>query len=142
MMEQRGEWFAGAHFDDLAEYLRSADGDYPANRVEQSRCTCGHTAFQLEIDDEQGCARRTCLSCRAIVLIADSAEYWDDADPGAAQCPCGEERFEVGVGFSLLADDDIYWITVAARCLGCGVMAVYADWKIDYTPTQHLFSAV
>ena len=141
-MERRGEWYAGNDFDDLVEYLRSPQGDYPADRVEQCRCSCGHTAFQLDVDDEQGCARRTCLSCRAAVLLADSDDVWDDSDPGAAQCPCGGERFEVGVGFSLQADDDIYWITIAARCLSCGVLAVYADWKIDYVPTAHLFAAV
>ena len=138
---QRDGWFVGSSFDDLAEYLR-ADAQYPADRVEQSRCTCGHVAFELEIDDEQGCARRICLSCRAVVFLGDSEDVWSTSDPGTATCPCEAERFEVGVGFSLLDGEDIYWITVGARCLACGILAVYADWTIDYRPTAHLFAAV
>jgi hypothetical protein len=60
---------------------------------------------------------------------------------GGAQCPCGDEAFEVGVAFSLREDGDVRWITVGGLCVACGVLGAYADWKIDYSPTDHLLTA-
>ena len=143
MIDRSGQWWRGTEFDDLATYLRefTAQG-YPAGPVAQSTCECGRRVFRLELDDEEGCARRTCSTCGRAAFIADSAEYWDEADPGDAQCRCGEEGFEVGVAFSLRDDGDVRWITVGGRCVACGLLGAYADWKIDYSPTDHLLTAV
>ncbi len=65
--------------------------------------------FSVEVDDEEGCARRTCVTCGQRAFIADSAEFWDEADSGESQCPCGEEAFELGVAFSLREDGDVRW---------------------------------
>jgi hypothetical protein len=81
-------------------------------------------------------------ACGASAFLCDSEEYWDDADPDDAACPCGGEVLEIGVAFSLRDDGDVRWITVGGRCVACGVLGVYTDWKIDYSPTGHLFAAV
>lgn len=144
MIDRSGEWWKGSTFDDLAEFLKefsAATGD-PSERTIQSRCGCGHEAFGLVVDDEAGCARRTCNACGSAEYLLDSEEHWEDADPGEAACPCGGEQFEVGVGFALRDDGDVRWVYVSGRCVECGILGVYADWKIDYSPTSQLFSAV
>lgn len=85
--------------------------------------------------------QRGCDACGATAFIADSKEYWEDAEPGEAACPCGSERFETGVAFSIRDDGEVCWVTVGARCMSCGVLGVYADWKIDYSPSDHLLTA-
>lgn len=115
-----------------------------AGPIAQSLCGgCGSATFGLVVDDDEaGCAKRQCGRCGAEAFIGDSEEFWDAADPGEAACPCGGEQFEVGVAFSLRDDGSVCWITVGARCVACGVLGVYADWKIDYDPTDHLLTAV
>lgn len=141
MIDKTGAWWVGSDFADLAEYLRGyTSANYPAERIEQSTCECGGASFRLHFDDDEGCAERACAVCGASASIADSNEYGDDAEPDDAQCPCGGEIFELGVGFSLRDDGDIRWITVAGRCVACGVLGTYTDWKIDYSPTGHLFA--
>jgi hypothetical protein len=143
MIDRSGEWWKGTGFDDLAEFIQESTAQsYPADPVLQSTCECGATAFSLKLDDDEGCACRTCTSCGRTAFIADSAEYWDEADPGDAKCPCGEETFEIGVGFSLREAGDVRWITVGGRCVACGILGAYVDWKIDYSPTDHLLRAV
>jgi hypothetical protein len=144
MIDRTGPWWKGENFDDLVAYLREfTSQNYPAERFAQSLCrSCGETTFALELDDEQGCARRRCYACGTVEFIGDSAEVWDEAEPAEAACPCGNESFELGVAFSLRSDGDIRWITVGARCTACGVLGAYVDWKIDYSPTDHLLAAV
>ncbi|MFR9780329.1 hypothetical protein ACL02O_30285 [Micromonospora sp. MS34] len=67
-----------------------------------------------------------------------SADYWQDADPDECVCPCGGEAFQVAVGFALRADGEVRWVSIGMRCTRDGVLGVYADWKIDYSPTDHL----
>jgi hypothetical protein len=143
VIDRSGQWWKGTEFEDLVTYVReytAAMGE-PAGPVIQSACECGHRVFSLELDDEQGCARRTCRACGRAAFIADSAEWWEEAEPGEAQCPCGEEAFELAVAFSLRDDGDVRWITVGARCIACCVLGAYVDWKIDYSPTDHLLMA-
>ena len=144
MIDRSGQWWKGENFDDLVTYLREFTAENcPTERFAQGRCrSYGGTIFTLELDDEQGCARRKCQACDTVQFIADSADFWDEVEPGEAACPCGNETFELGVAFSQRPDGDIRWITVGARCTCCGVLGAYVDWKIDYSPTDHLFTSV
>ena len=65
---------------------------------------------------------------------ADSAEFWDEADPGECACPYGGDTFAVAVGFSLRDGGDVRWISIGLRCLTDNTLGVYADWKINYGP--------
>jgi hypothetical protein len=90
--------------------------------------------------DEDQAARRTCLACGKQEFIADSAEYWDDeaeADYYRA-CPCGKEEFAGAVGYSLRENGDVRWIFLGLRCLACGSIGLYEDWKISYGPSAFL----
>ncbi len=90
--------------------------------------------------EAEGGARRTCVACGGQEFIADSADYWLD-DPKAdyyCACRCGKEEFAAAVGFSLREDGDVRWIFVGLRCLECGLLGVYEDWKISYGPSAYL----
>ena len=140
MIDKTGQRWTGENFVDLAEYVTAySSRNYRADDIRQSRCgTCQGTVFGLVIDDTEGCAQRTCGSCSASAFICDSAEYWDQADPGEAECPCGGGDFETAVGFSFIERGEIRWITVGGRCVRCGVLGVYAEWKVDYEPSRQL----
>lgn len=81
-----------------------------------------------------------CTGCAGRAFIADSEEFWDDADPGEAGCPCGSDEFETAVAYSLGGDGSVRWVTVGLRCRQDGAVGIYADWKIDYGPTDHLLT--
>ena len=110
-LDKSGELWRGEGFADLADYIRhfQAEG-YPVDQVVESVCTrCSGRAFRVLVDDTQGCAQRTCVGCGTAAFIADSAEYWDEADPGECRCPCGGGEFAVAVGSPC---------TTTARCAG------------------------
>jgi hypothetical protein len=135
------KWWRGADFNDLAEYIKliTAEG-YPADQIVQSVCVCGNTTFRLLADPDEGCAQRICTACGAAAFIGDSDEYWEDAEARRVRCPRGHTILELGVGFSLRDDGDVKWITIGQRCVKCGVLARYVDWKINYSRSVHLLS--
>jgi hypothetical protein len=127
------EWWRGTEAGDIdgyLEYFRAGCGG------------CGGSTFHVLLDDEEGYAERRCASCDARYTMLDSADAGDDANPDDAACPCGNEMFEVAVGFAVRADGDVRWASIGLRCVRDGVLGVYTDWKIDYSPTAHLFDQV
>lgn len=141
VLQRAGKYWRGDRFEDLAEYVRDFKaGGYAVTRVTESVCgSCDGREFSVHADDEEGVARRTCLACGTAEFLADSADLWADCEAVAeCACPCGSERFAVAVGFAVRDDGDINWVSVGLRCLTDGVVGVYADWKIDYSPAQNL----
>ncbi len=126
---------------ELDAYLRQyRAGGYPVSRVERSVCAaCGGTEFRLWVDDEAGYAARRCEACEDEFVMLDAADVADEEDGDEAGCPCGGETFEIAVGYALCNDGDVRWVSVGMRCLTDGACGVYTDWKIDYSPTGHLF---
>lgn len=144
-VNKSGEWWTGDEPDDISEYLRAYSSDgYPVQRVVHARCeTCDGQTFAVRVDDEEGCAERTCASCAATTtLMLDSADFVEDADLEDAACPCGGEVFNVAVGFALRVDDEVRWVYIGLRCVADGILGCNAEWKIDYAPTAHLFTQV
>lgn len=130
--------------EDLASYITDFEaGGLPVDSVTDVRCgQCRSTSFRATVDNTAGCVLRTCAFCGDERFIADSADYWDDAEPMTCVCPCGGEEFSIAVGFSRTEDGNVRWISVGMRCLRDGALGVYADWKIDYTPSAHLMDNV
>jgi hypothetical protein len=142
-IDTSGKWWKGFSFDDLAEYIRLFDaGGYPTEHIIQSVCVCRSTIFRLRVDQDEGCAQRICTACRKKTFIGDSAEYWKDATPKNVRCVCKNTSFEIGVGFAFHNQSEVRWITVGQRCVQCGVLGSYVDWKIDYSPSHHLLALV
>ncbi|WP_329302950.1 hypothetical protein OG410_35920 [Streptomyces sp. NBC_00659] len=152
-------WFRGirndvsVHADDqvgegvpaeLAAFLRGVVDGRPV-KIAPSVCGCGGRVFFVLVNASG--AERECSGCSSRAFIADSEEYWkeeswEDEEPGAAGCPCGSEEFEAAVAFSLGGDGSVRWVTVGLRCIKDGFCGTYADWKIDYSPTEHLLAMV
>lgn len=151
----RGVWNdVSVHADDqvgegvpaeLAAFLRGAVDGRPV-KITPSICEgCGGRVFFVLVNASG--AERECSGCSSRAFIADSEEYWneeswEDDEPGAAGCPCGSEEFEAAVAFSLADDGSVRWVTLGLRCIKDGFSGVYADWKIDYGPTDHLLTMV
>ena len=134
----------GAGFTDLGIYLRDCteESRAPVSLVLQATCSCGGTEFRVAADPVEGCARRHCLACGSESLLADSIDSWSHSEPEVCCCGCGGTRFEVGVGFSQRDCGNIRRVAIGHRCLACGELSLTAEWKVDYTPTEHLIQAI
>ncbi|NUR92066.1 MAG: hypothetical protein HOY71_49020, partial [Nonomuraea sp.] len=88
VIDKTGPWWRGTDFTDLAELVKdSRAGGYPVADVQESFCAgCGGASFRVAVDDTEGCARHTCVSCGDSGFVHDSAEFWDEADPGPCAC--------------------------------------------------------
>ncbi|MDG6101888.1 hypothetical protein Daura_37490 [Dactylosporangium aurantiacum] len=138
---------SGASFEDLAAFLRRCQpGGHPVDLVRECVCrSCGGRRFQLRVATITSAVRRVCLDCGQEAFIADSMEWWDDdAEVGCCACLCGHEAFAAAVGFSLHEPDppdsapDVRWVLVGGRCLACGLLGVYEDWKVSWGPSGYL----
>lgn len=143
-IDTSGEWWKGGEPNDLRDYLAALENTYPIDEFSLALCACGSDSFLLDYDAREGMARRTCRICSAEHFICDSAEYWSEAEPQRWQCvECGGAASNVGVGFSLYEPGgDVRWLYVAARCVQCGVLGCYSDWKVAYGPSNQLLGMV
>ena len=49
----------------------------------------------------------------------------------------------LAVGFAFYQDsEDVRWLYIGLRCVACGELGVYGDWKIDYAPSKKLLDQV
>lgn len=72
------------------------------------------------------------------MLILDSADVADNAEPQAVHCwRCQSGMFILAVGFSFREGDDgeVRWVSVGVPCTTCGDLWCCADWHIDYGPS-------
>jgi hypothetical protein len=138
------EWWTGDTAADLDTYLAAFTADaYTAERFVHATCaSCHGTTFALRADDAEGCAQRVCTGCGLATFMLDSETYAEDAELDDAQCPCGGQVFELAVGFALFDDGEVRWVYVGARCVSDGVLGVYIEWKVDYSPSTALFAQV
>ena len=147
-IDKSGEWWTGSQAAVIERFLidlAAEEGTIPIRRYRAVACDCGGDAFRLSGDDEEGCARRTCVACKSSRFICDSGDYWSEAEPEDLVCHgCGADVFNVGVGFSISKGPapDVQWVTVGQRCIGCGVLGSFVDWKISYSPSIHLIDQV
>jgi len=142
---KRGSTGTGTDAADLDEYLRAfAAGGYAVADVVPAVCVaCAPTTagFAVALDDEVGAAARRCLACHVEVSMLDSKDHLEDADLGDAARPCGGQQFDVAVGFAFLEDQEVRWVSVGLRRRTDGLLGVYVDWKLDYSPSRHLLAA-
>ena len=142
-IDTSGQHWRGEDMADLADYLRAfRAGGYAVEDVAESvRAGCSERSFRVAVDDDEGCAERVCVTCGASVYLAGSAAYADGAELELCECPCGADTFAVALGFARATDREVRWISIGLRCLADNTLGVYADWKIDYSPTAHLLTS-
>jgi len=151
MINSKGKWWKGENFEDLKKYLSDLykqDAGNKLRKILQSKCSCGSSLFVLIFEKNEGIAKRICVECKQEHFICDSGKYWEDAlkesKPIEMKCPeCKNKPHELAVGFEyrkegLFKKGDIKWIIIGARCYHCGLLSSPVDWKIDYSPTNHL----
>ncbi|HET9143896.1 hypothetical protein [Actinophytocola sp.] len=145
VIDTSGTWWTGESFEDLAEYLRELGvAGHAVDEVRECRCAqCDGLVFGLRADRVEGGARRTCRACGLKQFIADTDEHWADCTPKTWKCGCGCKDANLAVGFSLRDDGgDVRWIAVGERCVNCGVLSSFVDWKISYRPSRHLLDQI
>ena len=143
-IDTSGKWWVGTDPQDMKEYLEAySEQGYKVQEFRLSKCRCGSLEFQLDADDAEGVAKRTCTKCKREYFICDSKEFWDEAEPEHWSCNCGSEATNVGVGFSLRKrGGEVRWLYVGCRCVKCGILGCFAGWKIDYAPSRQLLEQV
>jgi hypothetical protein len=141
-IDTSGKWWKGSSPEDLREYLEALTrSSYAINEFRLSRCLCGEVRFNLEVEQDEGIARRICVECKREHFVCDSAEHYQaDQRLKKYKCvACTSEVANVGVGFSLYEDKQtVHWLYVGNRCAQCGVLGCMVDWKVGYEPSLHL----
>ena len=144
-IDKTGQWWVGNQPDDICEFLTSyASQGYEIDDFVAARCICSSLSFNLDADDDEGVAKRTCVACGLEHFICDSSEYWSDADPTRLVCvECRSETTNVGVGFSIYPNrEGIRWLYVGTRCVQCGTLGCFAGWKIGTYDSMSLLEQV
>jgi hypothetical protein len=141
-IDTSGKWWRGSTPEDIGEYLRalSAQG-YPINEFRLSTCLCGEQKFTLEVEQDEGIAKRTCTKCHAAHFICDSAEHYQRGQRlRKYKCvTCKSKVANVGVGYALYEEGTaVHWLYLGNRCADCGVLGSMVDWKIAYEPSLQL----
>lgn len=126
------------------ELLRySKKNGYPVQQFAESKCKCGSKAFNLLVDDNEGCALRKCVSCSNEHYIGDSKEFASEAQLEECACPCSHEIFEITAGVALYDEsNDVSWIYLGCTCANCGMLAVYGDWKNEFQDYRKLLANI
>lgn len=143
------EW-AGDDVDDLVAYFGADPPEFAPDQIVVARCVCGGQVFELETTDSSTLMRRRCFKCDQTTYMLDSADWWYPLDEEAkaryiCECTCGEDAFEVAVGFSFYEDSptaDVRWVYIAARCTTDGLLGYYSDWKVRHHPSHQLVDSV
>ena len=147
---KRGEYFYGDSQADIREELRrySDQNAYPIDYFADCVCVCGARLFELHVDEDNGVGGRTCLACGSEHVMADGAQYLDDAELESCECLCGQSAFEITAGVHVYRGanndptEDVRWFYIGCRCPECGLVGCYADWKNEYNGYQELLAKV
>lgn len=138
MIDKTGKFWTGDRAEDIDEYLK-AFADSSELDVKPIVCGCSCDKFTIKCDQDESVIGVKCESCGAEKLIADSAEYWDDADPEDFECPlCQNRIYNTRVGFRRRRNGSVKWVYIGVRCTQCKALGSPLDWKIDYEPTDEM----
>lgn len=149
-LRRQGKHWRGDDLDDLREEMRRfSSASYAISRDHAPACACGGGVmaeafgagtFFIAADDEEGGAALICGNCGSEGFVADSQRYMRPAildDEAWCECVCGKRDFHVLVAAAFYQDStDVRWWYVGGRCVHCGVLGVYVDWKDDGSPWE------
>src|ERR1700754_5128972 len=102
-----GDWHVSDGPSDLGPFLYEigADGNV-VHEVRHCVCAdCGGDIFGVVGDPDGHTMRRTCRRCENEHYLAGCEPYWSDIGIHIMCCPCGEEDFNLALGFSLYPDE-------------------------------------
>ena len=143
------KWWYGTEPKDLEEYLNEyTQGSYEMNEFRLAECSCGSKNFLLEVDADEGVAKRTCTECNKDHFLIDSEEFYQEAEPEKLFCPgCGGVKFNVAGGYSFDEDEEedegyLRWFYLGERCVDCGLLGSSGDWEVGYGPARELLDQI
>ena len=139
MIDRSQEFWTGNSVDDIREYLCEYS-EQEEIEVKNVECQiCKGDVFTIKVDQDEGAMQVTCVNCKAKKLLLDSSEIWEECNPKTGRCPiCKGKSYNVGVGFLRRSTGDVKHVFIGNRCVGCGVLGSYADWSINYGPTDEM----
>lgn len=144
-LRKKGKYFYGDAQSDIREELldySKANAD-PIRHFADAVCVCGGQTFVLSLDDDEGAAIRTCVNCQREHPIGDSEDFLESAELEECGCPCGADEFEITAGVALYRDsDDVKWFYLGCRCVACGLVACYGDWKNESQNYRELLKRI
>ena len=144
-LRKKGKYYYGdSQLDIRDELLRySKLNQYATDQYADAVCVCGNKYFNLLLDENEGVAIRQCIACKTEHPIADSKDFLEDAGLEISECICRSKIFEITVGVSLYENrKDVKWLYVGCRCVNCGLIGCYGDWKNEYPEFRDLLNRV
>ncbi len=149
-LKQRGGYWYGDDLADLREELaRYSDlNGYPIDNFTDAQCKCGNDSFYFLTDEDEGVAVRRCSTCDGEHMMGDSADYADDAEVGQHTCVCEGEIFQITAGVHRYRNQDdslsldVRWLYLGCRCVECGLVGCFADWKNEYNGYEQLLAMI
>ncbi|MBE6698824.1 MAG: hypothetical protein E7584_01070 [Ruminococcaceae bacterium] len=140
MVDKSRKYWYGDCADDIDEFLKEYI-EIPDIDIKSVICrSCGSEALLLRIDSNEGAIQVKCPKCGEKKILLDCEEIWEDANPRLRKCAVCKmsKEHNVKVGFIRRENGDAKWVYIGSRCTGCGVLASYLDWRIDYGPTDEM----
>ena len=140
MIDTTKRYWTGDSADDINEYLRLYSEDDNID-VKPVLChTCGNDAFELRVDQDEDAIQVKCAQCGTKKILLDCEEIWEEAKPKLGKCSVCKtgKQYNVRVGFIRRDNGSVKWVYIGNRCMNCGTLGSYLDWKIDYEPTDEM----
>lgn len=142
-------WYGENHADIRTELTRYSElHHYPIDHFTNVRCECGADIFLFATDEQAGVAERFCPNCEHEHLMGDSSEYVEEAELSQHTCLCDGGQFQLVAGVHCYreSDDspsnDVRWLYLGARCIACGLVGCFADWKNEYIGFENLLAGM
>ncbi|MEQ8637118.1 hypothetical protein [Gimesia maris] len=142
-----GYWYGENHADLRQEMTRYSElNGYPIDSFVDVVCTCGNDSFLFRTDQNEGVAMRFCPQCETEHLMGDSEDYTDEAEVEKHFCVCDAEVFQITAGIHRYRNEDdslsadVRWLYLGCRCVDCGLVGSYADWKNEFNGYEELLS--
>lgn len=139
MIDRSKKYWIGQDVEDIIEYINAYSENTIADTKVVNCAECGSNIFELRVDTDEGAIQIECSSCKTKKFLLDSEEIWDECEPEKGKCPiCKSKNYNIAVGFVRRENGSVKWVYIGNRCTNCGTLGSYADWKIDYEPTDEL----
>ena len=140
MIDKTGEYWVGDKPNDIDEYLRNYSEDEGID-IKPVICeNCRNTVFGVLADQDEGAIAVKCQRCGQKKILLDCEEVYEDAEPVQMKCPVCKQgkEYNVKVGFIRRENGSVKWVYIGNRCVNCGALGSFLDWKIDYEPTDEM----
>lgn len=139
MIDRTKKYWTGDNAEDINEWL----GEY--TEIDNLDCkpvvchNCNGDVFELNVDQDEEAIEVKCVNCGVQKILLDGEEIWEDCEPEVGVCSiCKGKSYNVRVGFDRRENGDVKWVYIGNRCVNCGTLGSYVDWKINYGPTDEM----